>query len=98
MRKQNRVSGVSEIKVPSEVESKVYEVASKFICGCGQCGDLSLDICNCPDAIREKNFIKEQLMRGETIENVIVAVNQTYGNIKPEFDGKFGTKLELKLK
>ncbi|MFN3135536.1 MAG: zinc-ribbon domain-containing protein [Candidatus Kryptonium sp.] len=98
--KKQRVSSskVTSINVTSEIEAKVYEVASKFTCGCGQCGNLPLETCDCTYAIQQKNFIKERLLKGETVDDVIIVVNQTYGNIKPEFKNKFGTKLELKLK
>jgi|GEM_PF-2917962 len=98
--KKQKVSSskVASVNVSSEVEAKVYEVSSKFTCGCGQCGNLPLETCDCTYAIQEKNFIRERLLKGETVDDVIITVNQTYGNIKPEFKDKFGTKLELKLK
>jgi hypothetical protein len=89
---------ITSIRVPPEIEAKVYEVASKFSCGCGACNELPLEKCDCNSAIQEKNFIKELLLKGESVENVIIAVNERYGYLKPEYQDKYGPKLELRLK
>ncbi len=86
-----------EIKVPPEVESKIYEIASKFACGCGACNELPLEKCDCNSAIQQRNFIKDMLMRGKSVDDVIVLVNERYGHLKPEYQGKYGLKLDLKL-
>ena len=72
------------------LENKVYEIASKFACSCGSCGEESLDICSCPTAQRERQFIRDALQRGRSEEEVIIAVNTTYGYLKEEFQAQYG--------
>jgi cytochrome c-type biogenesis protein CcmH/NrfF len=70
------------------VEAKVLEIASKFICSCGACGEKPLDTCACPKAAEERQFIRNSLQVGQTQEQVIAAVKATYGWMKPEFAAK----------
>lgn len=72
------------------VEAKVVEVASKFICGCGSCGEQPLDTCTCNAAIQERQFIRDYLSAGQTVEQVILAVNDSFGWMKPEYAPKYG--------
>lgn len=67
------------------VEARVKDVASKFICSCGACGEQPLDSCTCNTAIQERQFIRNTLQSGQTPDQVIAAVNTTYGWMKPEF-------------
>lgn len=69
----------------SAVEATVREVASKFICSCGTCGEQPLDSCTCNTAIQERQFIRNAVQSGGTSEQIIAAVNTTYGWMKPEF-------------
>lgn len=69
----------------SGVEATVRDVASKFICSCGTCGEQPLDICTCNTAIQERQFIRNAVQSGQTSEQIIAAVNTTYGWMKPEF-------------
>ncbi len=66
------------------LETTITSIAKKFVCVCGNCGELSLDTCTCPDASKEREQIRRSLMAGQTPEQVIVFVNDTYGGMKPE--------------
>lgn len=68
-----------------EIEARVIEVASKFICSCGTCGEQPLDICTCNRAVEERQFIRNYLQAGQTNEQIIAALNNVFGWIKPEF-------------
>lgn len=64
------------------LEKQVQLVASNFRCACGGCGELPLIECNCDmprGALEEKSFIREKLMTGLTIDQVIQLVEAKYG-------------------
>ncbi len=64
------------------IEKQVYWVASNFKCACGGCGELPLVGCNCDmprGALEEKAFIREELMVGHSVEQVIQLVEGKYG-------------------
>jgi cytochrome c-type biogenesis protein CcmH/NrfF len=69
----------------AKLEGKVMEIASKFICSCGTCGEKPLDTCTCNRAVEERQFIRNYLEQGQNPDQTIVALNKTYGWIKPEF-------------
>ncbi len=71
------------------LESRVYAIASRFVCACGSCGEESLESCRCPTAQKERQFIREALQHGHAEGEVIAAVNTTYGHLKPEFQSLF---------
>lgn len=63
-------------------DDRVQLVASRFSCACGGCGELPLDECTCDmprGAVEEKRFIHRELEKGRTIDEVIQAVDDTYG-------------------
>ncbi len=85
-----------------ELEARVLQIASKFICSCGTCGEQPLDVCTCERAVEERQFIRNYLQAGQTNEQIIAALNRTFGWIKPEFaslvssaDPKAGTSTKL---
>jgi ribosomal protein L40E len=64
-------------------ETKVIAVAKNFKCACGGCGELPLETCNCDmpkGAVEEKNFIREKLGEGLTVERVIELLDKKYGH------------------
>lgn len=71
------------------LESKVLAIASKFICSCGTCGEKPLETCTCNTAAEERQFIRNYLQQGQTPEQIIAALNSTYGWLKPEFAAKY---------
>lgn len=72
-----------------KIEANVQEVASKFICSCGTCGEQPLDTCTCNTAVQERQFIRNALQAGQTSDQVIAAVNTTFGWMKPELVAQY---------
>lgn len=66
------------------VEAKVMEIASKFVCGCGSCGEEALEICTCNYAVKERQFIRDYLESNNSEDIVIRAVINKYGGYKLE--------------
>ncbi len=64
------------------IEAKVYDIASKFVCGCKGCNEDPLDECKCDFAMEERQFIRNALERKEKEEDIIKAVNKKYGGLK----------------
>ncbi|MBW2412209.1 MAG: hypothetical protein JRF72_20605 [Deltaproteobacteria bacterium] len=65
------------------IDSHVKLVAANFRCACGGCGELFLVDCTCDmprGAKEEKTFIREQLQKGLTVDQVITLVEQEYGH------------------
>jgi hypothetical protein len=65
------------------LESKVRLAAANFRCACGQCGELFLIDCTCDmprGAVEEKNFIRNKLRQGMSIDQVIKLTDQQYGH------------------
>lgn len=82
-----------------KLESAAMQIASRFICSCGTCGEKPLDTCSCNRAIEERQFIRDYLEQGQSPTQVIMALNRSYGWIKPEFramvaDSSLGTLAE----
>jgi cytochrome c-type biogenesis protein CcmH/NrfF len=71
------------------LEVRVREVASKFICSCGTCGEQPLETCTCNTAIQERQFIRSSLQSGQSAGQVIAAVNSNFGWMKPEFGARY---------
>ncbi len=84
-------SQVIETRSPDPaIEAKTMEIAGKFVCSCGTCGEQPLDVCTCPTAIQERQIIRNYLQMGRQPSEVIVALNRSFGWIKPEFAGLVG--------
>ena len=65
------------------LESDVKLVAFQFRCACGGCGELPLIECTCDmprGAVEEKTFIRQKLVEGLTVEQVIQLVDKEYGH------------------
>ena len=82
----------------SQLEAKVLDVASKFICSCGTCGEKPLDTCTCETAVQERQFIRGRLQQGQTPEQVAVAVSTEFGWLKPEFASKYDSTAGIRAK
>ncbi len=64
-------------------EAQVMAVAKNFKCACGGCGELPLATCNCDmqkGSVEEKNFIREKLAEGFSVEQVIELLDKKYGH------------------
>ena len=67
----------------ANLEGQVRLVAANFRCACGQCGELFLIDCTCDmprGAVEEKNFIRNKLRQGLTVDQVINLTDQQYGH------------------
>ncbi len=67
----------------ANLENQVRLVAANFRCACGQCGELFLIDCTCDmprGAVEEKNFIRNQLRQGLTVDQVINLMDKEYGH------------------
>jgi hypothetical protein len=65
------------------ISSQVKLVAANFRCACGGCGELFLVDCTCDmpkGAKEEKTFIRKQLQKGLSVDQVIQLVDQKYGH------------------
>lgn len=77
---------LNEIKSSNPVvEAGVYDIASKFVCSCGSCGEQSLEICKCERATEERQFIRTFLEQNQKPDDIIIAVANKYGWMKAEF-------------
>lgn len=78
-----RRSSVRQSSVGKVDEALVIAVARNFICACDGCGEKPLASCECDmpkGAVEEKNFIREKLSEGLTVEQVIELVDKKYGH------------------
>ncbi len=73
------------------LEASVLDIASKFICSCGTCGEQPLELCTCEVAVAERRFIRNELRAQKDPVSIIRMVNEKYGWIKPRFADKYGT-------
>ncbi len=65
------------------LESRVKLVAANFRCACGGCGELFLVDCTCDmprGAKEEKDFIRNRLQQGLTVDQVIDLLDKEYGH------------------
>lgn len=78
------VKFISQKSANPLVEAKVFEIASKFVCGCGGCDEDPLEHCKCNYAVAQREFIRERLENSESEEEVFAAVVAKYGGLKDE--------------
>ena len=82
--KAGRVSNVSSgSNANAAIEGQVGLVAANFRCACGGCGELFLVDCTCDmpkGAVEEKEFIRNKLGQGLTVDQVVQLVDQQYGH------------------
>ena len=67
----------------ASIESQVKLVAANFRCACGGCGELFLVDCTCDmarGAKETKDFIRNKLQQGLTVDQVVNLVDQEYGH------------------
>ena len=65
--------------------TKFNQVASKFVCSCGTCGELSLETCGCPTAKKEHEYINSLLSQNSSIDQAVIAVANKYGWLKSQY-------------
>lgn len=64
------------------IDGQVRQVASNFSCACEGCGELPLVECTCDmprGAQEEKTFIRNKLINGLTVDQVVQLVEKKYG-------------------
>lgn len=71
------------------VEAGVFDIASKFVCSCGSCGEQSLEKCKCVRAVEERQFMRDYLERKNKPEDIVVALADKYGFLKAEYAKEF---------
>ncbi|MGD2096757.1 MAG: hypothetical protein PVG35_04205 [Desulfobacterales bacterium] len=67
----------------SNLTGQVQLVAANFRCACGGCGELFLIDCTCDmprGAKEEKDFIRQKLEQGLSVDQVITLVDKEYGH------------------
>ena len=64
------------------LEGKVINIASRFVCNCGDCGSESLTICKCKYAVDTRKMIRDYLEKSVKEEDIIKYVNDKYGGLK----------------
>jgi Double zinc ribbon len=83
---RNVTSRFQQTNIPvNSGNAKLNEIASKFVCSCGTCGELSLETCTCPTAEEEHAFINTMLSQNISTDEIIIAVANKYGWLKSEF-------------
>ena len=82
--KKNVVEPSVSNQAPTSFDARVQLVASRFRCACGGCGELQLAECTCDmprGAVEEKTFIRDQLNKGLTVDQVVKLVDEKYGHL-----------------
>ena len=69
-------------------DSRVTEIANRFICPCGDCKD-SLETCTCDKATEERNFIKEELNKNISDDGIVISVASKYGMLKSKYEKQY---------
>ncbi len=72
------------------LEAELLDIAAKFICSCGTCGEQPLNTCTCEVAVAERQFIRGELQAKKDSDSIIRTVNEKYGWIKPQYREKYG--------
>ena len=62
------------------IPKKVKMISQNYMCPCGSCSDMPLDICDCGTAKTIHYFIEEKLESQNTTEHVIAAVDSLISN------------------
>lgn len=79
------------------VEAKVFEIASKFVCSCGTCGEESLETCKCPRAVEERSLIRDYIQKNTNTSDIVLSVANYYGFLKAEFAKEFPKVAKTKI-
>ena len=70
----------AELSYPS-----MKEIESLFVCPCGNCGELELEVCACDGpggAMEMKTVIARMLRSGSSVDEVVATVSAEYGGLK----------------
>ncbi len=79
----------------AQYSAAVLDIARDFMCNCGNCGDDTVEDCNCEHkngALEVKNFILQKVQEGHKKPHIVALVQEKYGGLKKESEPLF--KLE----
>lgn len=79
----------NNIPVNQYIDPGVREIASKFVCSCGNCGEEPLETCTCPTAKEERAYIKSLVYEKLSTDDIVTAVANKYGWLKSEYAAKY---------
>lgn len=79
------------------VEASVFEIASKFVCSCGTCGEESLETCKCPRAVEERSLIRDYVQKNTNTSDIVLSVANFYGFLKAEFAKEYPKVAKAKI-
>jgi hypothetical protein len=73
------------------IETQVTSIASKFICSCQtkDCAESSLESCTCGNAVVERQFIRDRVEKNVKTADIVIALADKYGFLKPEYKSKY---------
>jgi len=75
---------VEQRNIDPRVEARVTEIASRFSCSCGTCGELPLETCSCSKAVEERMLIRNRVQAGHSDSLIVEAVRSLYGFLKSD--------------
>lgn len=73
---------VEQVTANASLEKHMRDIAAKFVCACGSCPEESLEICGCPTARQERDFIRNALASGQNDADIVRVVSSKYGGLK----------------
>ena len=65
---------------------EMKEIERQFVCPCGRCGELELEVCECDGpggAMEMKTTIARALRSGSSADEIVAKVSEQYGGLKP---------------
>ena len=68
---------------------EMKEIERQFVCPCGRCGELELEVCECDGpggAMEMKTTIARALRSGSSVDEIVAKVSEQYGGLKPLAD------------
>lgn len=69
-------------KMDPYIERQISLISANFRCACGGCGEMQLIECDCKmprGAQEEKEFMRQKLEEGFSVEHIIQLVDEKYG-------------------
>lgn len=65
---------------------QMAEIEKMFVCPCGNCGELELEVCACEGpggALEMKTTIARMLRSGSNVDEIVAVVTTQFGGLKP---------------
>ena len=76
---------------------RIQEIERMFVCPCGRCGELELEVCECDGpggAMEMKTAIARALRAGSSTDEIVSTLAREYGGLKPEGDREIRVRME----